>query len=211
MTCLLGKCNQRNDFRLRSGSPREHDSFQSVTISGSLCPRSVCFMVRWIKASTVQQMVLTAALGSMRRCCKTLASSQRPDTHRRSSSHSSWPRTLASAHTPPTAPTNTHHRPGKIEESLYGLVFKLTIIMKYVLDLLSLLLQFSCLHVLEKGAVIRESWLVNIRSLSELWPKTVTFDHQNLIRSSFSQSEHVCQSWRNSLKTLLSYHRHHMK
>lgn len=49
-------------------------------------------------------MLLTAALGSMRRCCSALASSKRPDTHRCSSSHTSLPRTLARAHTPPTAP-----------------------------------------------------------------------------------------------------------
>lgn len=84
-------------------------TLESVTICGSLSLRSICSVLRWIKASTVQQMVLTAALGSMRRCCRTLASSQRPDTHRRSNSHSSRPSTLASAHTPPTAPRHPDH------------------------------------------------------------------------------------------------------
>ena len=65
------------------------------------------------KAPGVQQMVLTAALGSMRRCCRTLASSQRPDTHRRSSSHSSRPNTFARAHTPPTAPRRPDGSGGK--------------------------------------------------------------------------------------------------
>lgn len=64
--------------------------------------------IRWTEESTAQQMVLTAVLGSIRRCCRTLASSQRPDEHRRSNSHSSLPSTLASAHTPPTAPRDAH-------------------------------------------------------------------------------------------------------
>lgn len=79
------------------------------------------------------QMVLTAALGSMRRCCNTLASSQRLETHRRDSSHNSLPRTLARAHTPPTAPT----QPGDKDQSTefpYGLFIRDMFRLKHVLD-----------------------------------------------------------------------------
>lgn len=83
--------------------------------------RSICFAARWIKATVQQQMVLTAALGSIRRCCRTLASSQRPDTHRLSNSHSSLPNTLASAHTPPTAPEHT--KPSGVKEFFFFFTF----------------------------------------------------------------------------------------
>lgn len=48
--------------------------------------------------------LLTAALGSMSRCCSSRASCQQPWRHRLSSWHSGAPRTLARAQTPPEAP-----------------------------------------------------------------------------------------------------------
>lgn len=50
---------------------------------------------------------LTAALGSMRRCCSFWAASHCPVRQSRSSWHTWAPRTLARAHTPPTAPAQS--------------------------------------------------------------------------------------------------------
>lgn len=59
--------------------------------------------------------LLTAVLGSMRRCCRSRASCHWPSRHRWSSWHSGAPRTLARAQTPPEAPggTRLHWHPAQ--------------------------------------------------------------------------------------------------
>lgn len=121
--------------------------------------RSICFAVRWIKATVQQQMVLTAALGSIRRCCRTLASSQRPDTHRLSNSHSSLPNTLASAHTPPTAPEHT--KPSGVKEFFFlnfSFHFLTCFTMRSLLDLSNLLLSCNIIYFNTTGNKDNLSW-----------------------------------------------------